>query len=70
MAGEDAAQKQLAKYWSKIPIAERSQCIATMATGGFPSYVELVVCIEMMSDSRVHQAEQRATDAKSKNKKP
>jgi hypothetical protein len=34
--------------------------------GGFPSYVELVVCIEMMSDSRVHQAEERATNAKSK----
>ena len=38
----------------------------TMARGGFPGYVELVVCIEMMSDSRVHQAEERATNAKSK----
>ena len=69
MAGEDAAQKQLAKYWSKIPIAERGQCIATMATGGFPSYVELVICTEMMRDSRVHQQEERATNVKLKNKK-
>ena len=68
------ARMRHARAWqktgSKIPIAERSQCIATMARGGFPSYVELVVCIEMMSDLRVHQAEERATNAKSKNKKP
>jgi len=69
MAGEDEARKGLAKDWSKIPIAERNQCIATMAKGGFPSYVELVVCVEMMRDSRVHREEERATNAKSKSKK-
>jgi hypothetical protein len=70
MAGEETAQKQLAKDWAKIPIAERGQCIATMAKGGFPSYVELVVCIEMISDSRVHQEEERAKNVKSRTKKP
>jgi hypothetical protein len=70
MAGEEAARKDLAKDWSKIPIAERSQCIATMAKGGFPSYVELVVCLEMTRDSRVHQEEERAKNVKSKTKKP
>ena len=69
MAGENAAQKELAKDWSKIPIAERGQCIATMAKGGFPSYVELVICTEMMRDSRVHREEERATNVKLKNKK-
>jgi hypothetical protein len=69
MAGEDEARKGLAKDWSKIPIAERNQCIATMAKGGFPSYVELVVCVEMMRDSRVHREEERATNAKSKKQK-
>ena len=69
MAGEDEARKGLAKDWSKIPIAERNQCIATMAKGGFPSYDELVVCVEMMRDSRVHQQEERATNIKLKNKK-
>jgi hypothetical protein len=69
MASEDEARKGLAKDWSKIPIAERGQCIATMAKGGFPSYVELVVCIEMMKDSRVHQEEERASNEKLKNKK-
>jgi hypothetical protein len=61
LAGEERARKELEKDWSKIPSAERSQCIATMAKGGAPSYVELVVCIEMMRDSRTHrEADERA----------
>ena len=47
-----------------------SQCIATMARGGFPSYVELVICVEMTKDSRVHQEEERAKGVKSQTKKP
>lgn len=62
LAGEDRARKELEKDWSKIPSAERSQCIATMAKGGAPSYVELVVCLEMMRDSRTH----RETEERSK----
>ena len=30
LAGEERARKELEKDWSKIPSAERSQCIATM----------------------------------------
>jgi hypothetical protein len=61
LAGEEKARKELEKDWPKIPSAERSQCIATMAKGGAPSYVELVVCIEMMRDSRTHrEADERA----------
>jgi hypothetical protein len=60
MTGEETARKELPKDWSTIPIAERSQCVATMAKGWFPSYVELVICLEMMRDSRVHQEEERA----------
>jgi hypothetical protein len=66
ISGEERAHKELEKDWSKIPIAERTQCIATMAKGGFPSYVELVICLEMMKDSRVHQEQERARNAKSK----
>jgi hypothetical protein len=58
LAGEERARKELEKDWPKIPSAERSQCIATMAKGGAPSYVELVVCIEMMRDSRTHREEE------------
>ena len=70
IAGEERARKELEKDWSKIPIAERSQCVATMARGGFPSYVELVICVEMTKDSRVHQEEERAKGVKSQTKKP
>jgi hypothetical protein len=68
IAGEEAARKQLSKEWPKIPVAERSQCINTMTKGGSPSYVELVVCLEMMRDSREHQEEERAKAAKTKTK--
>ena len=41
VAGEERARKDLEQEWSKTPSVERSQCIATMAKGGAPSYVEL-----------------------------
>jgi hypothetical protein len=66
ISGEETAHKGVEKDWSKIPSAERTQCIATMAKGGFPSYVELVICLEMMRDSRVHQEEERAKNLKAK----
>src|SRR6476620_4598702 len=52
VAGEEAARKDLAKEWPKIPSAERTQCTGTVAVGGSPSYVELLICVEMLSDSR------------------
>jgi hypothetical protein len=72
MAGEEEARKQIEKEWSKTPTAERSQCIGTVAVGGSPSYVELVVCLEMMRDSRTHREEEEQAQRKQKstNKKP
>ena len=58
MAGEETARKDLAKDWSKTPSTERTQCIGTVAVGGSPSYVELLVCIEMMRDSRTHREDE------------
>jgi hypothetical protein len=60
LAGEEKAQKELERDWSKFPSAERTQCIETMAKGGSPSYVELAVCLDMMRDSRAHLEEERA----------
>jgi hypothetical protein len=71
MAGEEQARKEVDKAWLKTPSAERSRCIGTVAVGGSPSYVELVVCLEMMRDSRAHQEEQRTKNTqKSTSKKP
>jgi hypothetical protein len=65
VAGEEVAHKELEKGWAKIPSAERSQCVGTVAVGGSPSYVELLVCVEMMRDSRTHhEEEQRAAKSR------
>jgi hypothetical protein len=64
MATEDTARKDLEKDWAKTPTAERTQCVGTVAVGGSPSYVELLICLEMMQDSRKHQQEERAKSRK------
>jgi hypothetical protein len=41
----------------------RSTCRAAVtlaAVGGSPSYVELLICLEMMQDSRKHHEDERA----------
>jgi hypothetical protein len=60
MAGEEVARKDLEKDWAKIPAAGRTQCTGTVVVGGSPSYVELLICLEMMRDSRKHQEDERA----------
>ena len=70
LEGETAARKDLEKDWSRFPSGERSQCVATSA-GGSPSFVELLVCLEMMGDSRKHREEERAASkAKKLTSKP
>jgi len=60
MSGEELARKDLEKDWAKIPAAGRTQCTGTVVVGGSPSYVELLICLEMMRDSRKHQEDERA----------
>ena len=60
VAGEEAARKDLDKQWAKLPPSERTQCIGTVAVGGSPSYVELLICVEMIRDSRTHRQEEEA----------
>jgi hypothetical protein len=52
VAGEDAARKDLEKEWAKIPVPERTQCTGTVAVGGSPSYVELLICTETHASVR------------------
>jgi hypothetical protein len=65
VAGEEAARKEIEKDWAKFPAGERTQCIQTAAKGGSPSYVEIIVCLEMMRDSRAQggaEGTRNATD--------
>src|SRR4051794_20738599 len=59
LAGEMSARKELEKDWAKFPAGERTQCIQTAARGGAPSYVEILVCLEMMRDSRARKEPQK-----------
>jgi hypothetical protein len=70
VAGEEAARKDLAKDWSKIPSAERTQCMGTVAVGGSPSYVELLICVEMLGDSRKRREDERAPSKANPTSKP
>ena len=68
MAAEDDARKALEKDWTKTPAAERTQCTGTVNVGGSPSYVELLVCLEMMRDTREHEEAEHAKTRKSAGK--
>jgi hypothetical protein len=52
MRDENEARDQLAKEWSQFPPNERERCTSETKTGGSPSYVELLVCLEMIRDAK------------------
>ena len=60
VSGEEAARKDLEKHWVTAPAAERTQCTGSGAVGGSHSYVELLVCLEMMRDSRTRREDEQA----------
>ena len=47
MTGEEAARKDVEKDWTKTPAAERTRCVSTVRADSSPSYVELLICLEM-----------------------
>jgi hypothetical protein len=52
LGDEITAQDTLRQNWSKYAAADRSDCIGMVTTGGPPSYVELLSCVEMLRDAR------------------
>ena len=48
---ERTAKDALAKDWSSFSPLARMQCVGMNRTGGPPSYVELLVCLEIMRDA-------------------
>jgi len=52
---ERTAKDTLAKDWSNFSLNARAQCVGMNRTGGPPSYVELLVCLEMMRDAGKNQ---------------
>jgi hypothetical protein len=52
MGDEDTAKGALVQNWSKYSATDKTQCIGTVTTGGPPSYVELLSCLEIMRDAK------------------
>lgn len=46
---ERSAEADLKKRWGEFPAAAKRQCTAQFQAGGFPSYVELITCLELAS---------------------
>jgi hypothetical protein len=49
---EEGARADLAGTWAQFAAADRTRCLATTETGGSPSYVELLTCLQMARDAR------------------
>ena len=62
MRSEQEARATLEKSWNEILPADRTHCSLLVSTGGPPSYVELLSCVEMAREARAYR-EQRARTA-------
>jgi hypothetical protein len=51
MSDENSALDVIKKNWSMYSRANKDLCIGMVTTGGAPSYVELVSCLEIMRDA-------------------
>ena len=61
MRQELQARTELRKKWTTFATADRANCLAETNTGGPPSYVELLTCLQMARDARVLEKKYRAT---------
>jgi hypothetical protein len=51
MADENGARAQLEKEWTQFSVTLRERCVTTTRSGGDPSYVEVLVCLQMGRDA-------------------
>lgn len=49
---EKTARDQLDKDWGTYSADDKSHCLSMVSTGGSPSYVELLSCLEMSRDAK------------------
>jgi hypothetical protein len=50
MKDENTARTKLVQSWTTYPAANRAQCTSEASMGGPPSYVDLLVCLEISRD--------------------
>ncbi len=64
MSDESEALNVLNKNWSQYSSFDKTDCVGMVKTGGPPSYVELLSCLEMMRDvAAIHKSEPQTTTA-------
>ena len=49
---EQDARSKLEKDWSQYSAAQQKECDGLVTTGGAPSYVELLTCLEMAKQAK------------------
>jgi hypothetical protein len=57
MKDEQDARTQLASQWQTFIASDRATCTQNETTGGSPSYVELLTCLQMARDARALPAD-------------
>jgi hypothetical protein len=66
MRSENEARADVVKHWPQTPKDEQQRCAQTALHSGSPSYVELLICIEMHRDSRNRAQQLKDEQAKAK----
>ena len=49
---EHDARAKLEQQWAHFTPAQQTRCMSLSKLGGFPSYVELLTCLEMAADAK------------------
>jgi hypothetical protein len=49
---ENGARELLVMDWGSFSPSDKSHCLSMVSTGGSPSYVELLSCLEMSRDAK------------------
>jgi hypothetical protein len=52
LGDETTAQDTLKQNWPKYAASDKNDCVGMVTTGGPPSYVELLSCVEILRDAR------------------
>lgn len=55
MKDETEAQGELEKQWASYPVALRGKCVGEATVGSYPSYVELLTCLQIGSGTLQNQ---------------
>jgi len=59
---EQDARNQLGSQWAEFPQSDQRRCTELTRIGGTPSYVELLVCLEMAREVKnLHNDEKNST---------